>query len=167
MSPLDQHSYREPYFYSVQENAGYNIPPVLVGADTIGDSAHLAAYAHEPYKYHTFAMEMLPHEVRILYDSVVVRRIPDRLIPPGNKFYDWACTYARNELNVHPAEMDIDGGSSGISERNFFEQYDTSCSGCWPVTIGGVTYPAAHHLVDYMRIWDMPADAKIQPYITH
>ena len=126
-------------------------------------------------------MEFLPHEVRFLYDSVVVRRIPDRLIPPGNKFYDWAGTFARNEVHMHPAEFDYDGynpsgqhdpfgtvpGGSGYIERKFFEQYDTSCSGCWPVTIGGITYPAAHHLLDYVKVWDMPADTKIQPFMTH
>jgi len=58
----------------------------------------------------------------------------------------------------------IDTTSSGHAERKFFEQYDTTCSGCWPDVYG---HPAAHHLVDYVKIWDMPADAKIQPFMTH
>jgi hypothetical protein len=29
------------------------------------------------------------------------------------------------------------------------------------VTIGSKTYPAAHYLFDYVKVWDVPKDVKI------
>ncbi|MFI5201155.1 MAG: hypothetical protein ACHQNE_02055, partial [Candidatus Kapaibacterium sp.] len=77
MAWSDFHNHDEPY--------SFTLPGVLYpvqhipfnGNDTTGG-----------YTYHTFAMEWLPHEVRYLIDSVVVCRFPDRLIPPGNPYYD-------------------------------------------------------------------------------
>jgi len=166
----------EPYHYTVSEGpkgtSGYPIPPVAFNADdTTGG-----------YAYHTFAMEVLPHEIRILFDSNVVRRIPDRLIPPGNPYYDWASKLERSVLSIHPGEMDIDNPADSLCndasldshgnfnsvayvERQFFDAHNTNAAlGCWPVTIGSKTYPAAHHLVDYVKVWDVPADVKIPDY---
>ena len=141
-----------------------------------------------PYRYHSFAMELLPNEVRILMDSNVVWRSPDRLIPPGNHFYDWASKIPRSPVGIHPAEIDIDYNTSdpfGADSTTFFwgpgrdtMQYWNSVTGherqyldqhpnnpgCWDVTIGGKTYHAAHHLIDYAKIWDIPADVKVPDF---
>lgn len=139
------------------------------------------------YKYHTFAMEFLPHEVRYLVDSVVVRRFPDRLIPPGSPYYDWVSKTPRSPLCLRPAETDIDwnGGpnstmldslgtndtianidhgdtaykSATYASRHYFETHPHN-PGFWDV--GGK--PAAHHLLDYVKVWDVPADMKISGY---
>ena len=138
-------------------------------------------------------MELLPHEVRILMDSNVVWRSPDRLIPPGSPFYDWASKIPRSPVGIHPAEVDIDYGpykdSAGIiridslgmdttsffyegvqywysiagRERQYLDQHPNN-PGCWDVTIGGKTYHAAHHLIDYVKVWDVPADVKVPDF---
>jgi hypothetical protein len=49
-------------------------------------------------------------------------------------------------------------------ERKYFESHATDTvknPGCWDVTIDGKTYHAAHHLIDYVKIWDVPKDVKI------
>ncbi len=56
-------------------------------------------------------MEWLPHEVRYLIDSNVVRRFPDRLVPKTSKYYDWVTTEPRTPASIYPAEFDIDFGS--------------------------------------------------------
>jgi hypothetical protein len=117
------------------------------------------------YEYHTFAVEILPHEIRFLYDSNVVRRIPDRLIPRGTPYYDVASTYPRLPVCIRPGEMDIDANpsdttSGGYLEKKYFEAHADSCSGCWPYH----GQPAAHHLLDYVKVWDVPADVKISGY---
>ena len=58
-------------------------------------------------------------------------------------------------------------GSMTFIQRHFFEAHDSTCQGCWDIEIppgSGHWYPAAHHLVDYFKIWDMPADIKVRPY---
>ncbi|HWF43184.1 MAG TPA: hypothetical protein VG537_00945 [Candidatus Kapabacteria bacterium] len=166
----------ERYAYIVSEE-GYPVPPYgFNGMDTTGGS----------YQYHTFTMELLPHETRILMDSNVVWRSPDRLIPPGNPFYDWASFIPRSPVGIHPAEAEIDGNANGYDlfgkdtttfvykgvrywnsitgqERQYFDQHPHN-PGMWDVTIGGKTYHAAHHLIDYVRIWDVPADVKIPDF---
>jgi hypothetical protein len=146
---------------------GYPIPPLPFNADD----------AVTGYEYHTFGMEWLPHEVRILVDSVVVRRLPDRLIPPGNPYYDWISTLPRTLTNILPAEIDIDYNSQnpdpfgadtshnvngwyGLNsltyvERKYFEHALAASS--WPGVWGG----AAHHLIDYIKVWDVPKDVQI------
>jgi hypothetical protein len=107
-------------------------------------------------------MELLPHEVRFLMDSNVVRRIPDRTIPIGNKEYDLATTIERCPEQILLAETDLDNEDTvGLSQ-----DIDTSSRsrGCWDVTIGGVTYHAAHDRVDYVKVWDVPADCKIEGF---
>jgi hypothetical protein len=110
-------------------------------------------------------MEWLPHEVRILYDSVVIRRLPDRLIPRNSPYYDWISTTARTLVDILPAEIDIDHGSNGgpdSTEQAFFE-HAASIPG-WPgfETVDGK--PVAHHLIDYIKIFDVPKDVQIPNY---
>ena len=142
---------------------GYPQPPVAFdGDDTTGG-----------YVYHTYTMELMPHEMRFLVDGNVIRRFPDRLIPVNNKQYDRISKFTRNCTYFYPAEFDIDltpGDTLGTNptsrtymERNYFETH-LSNPGMRPVTIGGVTYNAAHHLIDYIKIWDVPADVKISGF---
>ena len=173
MLPTDLHSNTEAYGFAATDlysgSEGYPIPPLPFNAD---DTA-----GH--YEYHTFAMEFLPHEVRILVDSVVVRRLPDRLIPVGSPYYDWITTLPRAPIDILPAETDIDydlndpfgvdtshgSGWYGLSsitnvERRYFE-HALSVPG-WPGVWGG----AAHHLIDYIKVWDVPKDVII-PDLPH
>jgi hypothetical protein len=166
ISPTDLHGNREAYQYTINEGDGnYMTPGVPFNAyDTTGG-----------YEYHTFSMEMLPHEVRFLVDSNVVRRIPDRLVPPGNPYYDRATQIPRSPPNIFPSEMDmgnpsdpfgLDTGSEMYTCRKYFEHAAAASSwpGFWPVSVGGHTYPAAHLLLDYIKMWDVPADVKIPDF---
>ena len=175
-NPLDStdiHSFTQQYLFNLPEAGSqgcfYPVPGVLVDRDTNGaDTAGQAAYATEPYRYHTYTMEFLPHEVRFLYDSNVVRRFPDRMIPPGDPHYDWVSTCPRGEQLIYPSEIDMDGDNTytlSNLERKFFEQYDTTASGCWDVIIGGKTYHAAHHLIDYVKVWDVPKEMQIPDFL--
>ncbi|HET6401371.1 MAG TPA: hypothetical protein VFH95_08225 [Candidatus Kapabacteria bacterium] len=164
------HNWRERFSYQTTDQYGsgfgYPVPPVRVDGNTATDSVSLAAYSAGPYQYHTYAMEWLPHEVRILYDSVVVRRFPDRLVPPGSPYFDWVGTLARGAALIRPAEFDGDdvvSQPSGVAteELKYFEQYDTTLGhGFWDVH----GQHAAHHLLDYVKVWDVPADVKIPPF---
>ena len=142
------------------------------------------------YQYHTFGIELLPNELRYLIDSAVVLRVPDRLIPPGTRQYDLVKNLDRSPMQFYIGELDMDpnhpssdpfGTDSTISgfsaavairpftinpttytQRHYFEQATASgWAGCWPVTIGGRTYPTAHKLIDYVRVWDVPAGTPI------
>ncbi len=56
--------------------------------------------------------------------------------------------------------MDQDSGTFATfaMEKAYFEEYDTSLShGCWDVN----GQHAAHHMVDYVKIWDLPSDMKV------
>ncbi len=163
MASRDLHSSVAHITYSVSE--GFSpIPPVVMDRDTAGlDSAGMVAYATTPYRYHTFGMEWLPNEVRILYDSNVVRRLPDRLIPRNSPLYEWASTYARSPVNIHPAQFDMDGGPTGVLEKAFFEVFGSTCSGCWPID----GKPTAHHLIDYVKVWDLTNASSISPMPQH
>ena len=139
----------------------------------------------------TFTMELLPNETRILMDSNVVWRGPDRLDPPSDSDArrSWV---PRSPVGIHPAEIDIDDDkrpdgtiidpfgmdtttffNEGVQywnsitgrERQWFDAHDTNrAMGCWDVTIGGKTYHAAHHLIDYVKIWDLPSDITAPPF---
>jgi hypothetical protein len=158
-SDLHNNTETYPYVEDERSRSGYTLPPV--------------AFDTSDYKYHTFAIELLPHEVRFLMDSNVVRRIPDHLIPTNSPAYNWASKIMRSPVNIHPSEEDIDydptdpfgehPGTSTYIERQYFESHLAN-PGFWDVTIGGHTYHAAHHLVDYIKIWDVPADVKISGY---
>jgi hypothetical protein len=179
MSPSNIHSFTQRYsfdrrvLYSPHENYPVATLP-FNGNDTAGG-----------YEYHTFAMEWLPHEIRYLVDSVVVRRFPDRLVPKGNPYYDWISTMPRSLASIRPAEVDMDANSNNFDlygtddtvaytydgvtfyksinyqERHYFETH-TGNPGFWPVD----GKPAAHHLIDYIKVWDVPADVKI-PDLPH
>jgi hypothetical protein len=127
-------------------------------------------------------MEWLPHEIRFLYDSNVVRRFPDRLVPAGSPYYDYATTMMRSLANIRPAEIDIDYSrpdslgtdttgaynnnnykSNTYIERHYFDTHLTN-PGFWDVEIpkgSGHWYHAAHHKVDYVKVWDVPKDVQI------
>ena len=172
------HSHTEAYSYQIVDlythGYGYPTPEVLVDRDTVTPS-DTSDYARTPYRYHTFAMEFLPHEIRYLYDSVVVRRIPDRLIPRGNKYYDIISQEPRSPANLIPAEFDgdldpkdpfgIKPNYTGQYEREFFFAHvsDTT-EGFGDVMINGKTYHAAHHLLDYVKVFDVPKDVTISGY---
>ncbi len=178
----DLHSNVEAYGFHASDlysDPGYPIPPVPFNTDDTTPGS---------YQYHTFAMELLPHEVRILVDSVVVRRLPDRLIPFGSPYYDWITTLPRTLTDIRPAEIDIDPPSNthtdpfgtdtttttwmGITtdnsityqERKYFE-HAASIPG-WPgfETVDGKQ--VAHHMIDYIKVWDVPKDVII-PDLPH
>ena len=167
MAPSDIHSFTEAFTFDrrVLYGAHEDYPEPTIpfnGNDTTGG-----------YEYHTFTMELLPHEVRYLYDSVVIRRFPDRLVPPSSPYYDWISQLPRSLVNIRPAEVDIDYGSNDpfgtvpgsitYQERHYFETH-LSNPGFWDVTIGGKTYHAAHHLIDYVKVFDVPKDVYIPNY---
>jgi hypothetical protein len=115
------------------------------------------------YTYHTFALELLPHEARFLIDGNVIRRMPDRLIPIGNRHYDWITTMQRAPDNIHISGMDIDADWVTPVETNYFKTH-TSCPGCGDVEIppgSGHWYHAAHLRVDYVKVFDVPSDVTI------
>ncbi len=146
------HSYTEAYQYSINEDYIANTSPAAAYDmyDTIGD-----------YKYHTFGVEILPHEVRYLYDSNVVLRLPDRMIPPGSPGYPF--TLDREPLDVPLGEFDLasDQTSALFQEQKQYFENHTSNPGFRDVTIGVKTYHAAHELIDYVRVWDIPKDVSV------
>jgi hypothetical protein len=148
--PSDLDSNTEPYLFSVNEETQLLPAMPFDLYDSLGD-----------YTYHTFGVEILPHELRYLMDSNVVYRIPDRMVPRGNVAYN--PVFDRSPLDVRIGEFDIGNLADDIASF----VHDTSFAG-WPgfrpVTIGGRSYPAAHHLIDYVRIWDVPADMKISNF---
>ncbi|MFI5201212.1 MAG: hypothetical protein ACHQNE_02350 [Candidatus Kapaibacterium sp.] len=120
-------------------------------------------------------MEWLPHEVRYLIDSVVVCRFPDRLIPPGNPYYDWVSTMPRQPVDIRPAETDLDynskdpldtaAGTLPYLERKYFEDAAAFEAAHptpgWPGFEMFDSKPVAHHLIDYIKVWDVPKDVLI------
>ncbi len=166
------HSYTEAYPYQMVDlyTPGYGLPGVsiYVNNDTITStdpaySADTAALDTVPYKYHTFTMEFLPHEIRYFYDSVEVRRVPDRLIPPSNKYADFISKEPRSPAIIFPAQLDVDNGDAFQLERSYFANHPYN-PGCWDVTIGGKTYHAAHERLDYVKVLDVPKDVIIPGY---
>ena len=183
MSPSELHSNTEPYGFRATDlysDPGYPMPPVQFnGNDTTGG-----------YQYHTFAMEWLPHEVRILIDSVVVRRFPDRMVPPGTPYSDWITTLPRALADLLPAEIGIDHDNtdlfgadtshaspgwwgSGFNSPAYVErQYFQHAAAFelahptpgWPGFEMVDGKPVAHHLLDYVKVWDIPKDVQIPTY---
>ena len=107
-------------------------------------------------------MEWLPHEVRFLYNSVVVYRYPDRLIPPGDLYFDWVERLGRGAQNIIPGEFDaadelIAPSWYATITQNFFLAHKSDRNlGFWD--------NAAHHLVDYVKVWDVPKDVFIPDF---
>jgi hypothetical protein len=56
-------------------------------------------------------------------------------------------------------QMTLDGLDSAHIQKVI--NHINDCPGCWPVTIGGVSYPAAHVLVDYVKFYDIPDHVKV------
>ena len=180
----DPKTYTEAYQYTIYDGGSTAGPPfrypvqaIKIDRDT--DMTDSSSYDSTPYRYHTFTMEWLPHEVRYLIDSNVVLRFPDRLVPRNNPFYDWVGTGPRQPMVLYPAEIDIDyarndpmgtdsatdghGNDSSITylERHYFETHENETGeGFWPVN----GQPAAHHLLDYVKIWDVPKEVQIPPF---
>ncbi len=139
------HTYTEPYSYTInEETQAMPAMPFDFGDSTGG------------YTYHTFGVEILPHEMRYLMDSNVVFRFPDRMIPPGNPSAN--LVFDRTPLELQIGEMDAPDSVS------FMHAAANNWPGFRDVTIGGKTYYAAHRLIDYVRFWDVPADVKIPNY---
>jgi hypothetical protein len=186
IASTDLHSNTEKYSFDrrvlYSPHSGYPVATLpFNGNDTTGG-----------YEYHTFAMEWLPHEIRYLYDSIVLRRFPDRLVPVGSPYYDWISTMPRSLALIRPAQIDMDVNPNNFDpfgvddtsffwphtadsvqywnsitgeERQFFEEHNTETAlGFEDVTIGGRTYHAAHHLIDYVKVWDVPKDVKIPDF---
>jgi hypothetical protein len=153
LSPTKFHINTEAYQYTVNEDIiGNTFPSTALNLyDTVDD-----------YKYHTFGVEILPHELRYLIDSNVVLRIPDRMIPVGDPAY--GLNLPRAPLDFYLGEFDLNADSAGLSQQQAYFEHAASVPG-WPgfapVTIGGVTYPAAHELIDYVRVWDIPNDVTV------
>jgi hypothetical protein len=185
MAPGDRHTFTEHYQYTVDEGyADYQGPSFAFDGDDTAQSS---------YRYHTFTMELLPHEARFLMDSNVVYRIPDRMVPTSSPYYDRASQIMRSipyiELNnmdidyttsdpmgtndsiawlipiIHGTDTTIDTGYVSVTygERHYFETHPHN-PGFWPVTIGDITYPAAHVRIDYFKVWDMTTEHKIAPF---
>lgn len=112
------------------------------------------------YTYHTYTMELLPHEALFLVDGYVVRRFPDRLIPVGDIRYDFVTKYSRSPLHIFPAENEMDGDLLDKTIASF-QAYGTSLDhGCWDVN----GHHAAHHLVDYVKVWDVPQGSSLSTF---
>ena len=173
LHPSDLHNDTEAYTFTMP-GVLYPVPFLPFNAnDTTGH-----------YEYHTFAMEFLPHEVRYLVDSVVVRRFPDRLVPPSSPYYDWVSTTPRIFPDIRPAQTDFDlstyqdslhithtdslgthPGTLMYQERKYFEHaaaFETAhpIPG-WPGFEMINSKPVAHHLIDYVKVWDVPKDVFI------
>jgi hypothetical protein len=58
------------------------------------------------------------------------------------------------------------GTTPGTRTYDIRHYFDTHLSnpGVWDVTIGGKRYHAAHHLVDYVKIWDVPKDVQVPDF---
>jgi len=185
LSPTaDLHTNTEAYSYTVNEQySGYRIPGYVIDhflSENKNQHLDTAGFSTSPYQYHTFSFEVLPHEIRYLCDGNVERRIPDRLIPRNSPFYDWASKFPQYPIVLQPGEVDIDQSgndpdplgtdtttqsdwpfykSATYAERHYFETHTTN-PGFWNVN----GKPAAHELIDYVKVWDVPADMKIPSY---
>jgi hypothetical protein len=154
------HSNTEAYTYLADEGMHYHYsePPVQFGPpyDSVGT-----------YQYHTFTFELLPNEAEFLLDGNVVRRYPDRLIPPTDKHADWITTLPRFTPEVDFGQMTLDGLDSTEIAWLITHVDTTSTPGCWPVQVPpgtGPWYPAAHTLIDYVKIYDIPDDVKVSRF---
>jgi hypothetical protein len=140
------------FSYDCNQGPAYPVPPINVDDTT--------------YKYHTYSMELLPHEAEFLVDGAVRYRFPDRLVPIGDQSYDYVTTSPRAPMNIIPAEIGIDGSPSDYSDTNstyyqevkYFETNSATCLGCWTDAHG---QHIASHRIDYVKVWDLPSDMKV------
>ncbi len=158
--PSDLDSGTEAYTYTVDEDGSASPLPAFPFDlyDTAGD-----------YKYHTFAVEVLPYELRYLVDSNVVCRLPDRLISPNHQKYRFFISQVPPDLRIGEFDLDgsdpfgLDSTSITYQEKKYFEEHPHN-PGFRDVTINGKTYHAAHDLIDYVRVWTVPSDVTIPKY---
>ena len=102
-------------------------------------------------RYHTFTLELLPHEAEFLLDGNVVRRYPDRLVPIGDPHADWVTSLARFTPQIYLGQMDLDIDAGYLNEvaRHIQLNYPGCASG------------AAHEKIDYIKIYDIPDEVQV------
>jgi hypothetical protein len=155
---LDSNTQIDTFFTDEGMHNYYSYPPIQI--DTPQDSA--SYYNPVSYVYHTFALELLPNEARFLLDGSVVARYPDRMIPTGDKRANWITTLPRFAPTLTIGQMTLDGLDSAHIQKVI--DHINDCPGCWPVTVNGISYPAAHMLVDYVRVYDIPDNVKVSGF---
>jgi hypothetical protein len=129
LSPGFPHSGVSSYLYSCREGCAYPQPQVHIQSG----------------EWHTWAVELLPHECRFLMDGRVVRRIPDRLIPRTDSRSDFVSNYPRM-LTPLILQFELDGGDRYNREKSDFEN-----------TFG--THTA--RTIDYIKFWELPGEYTI------
>jgi hypothetical protein len=108
-------------------------------------------------EYHTYTFEMLPNEWRFFVDGAYVRRVPDRLIPVGDKRHNFVRDFPRM-LTPAQIHFDIDGRTR-VGERaadasylqrvlDFVSRYGSQ----------------ADMKIDHIKIWDLPGQYKVAPF---
>jgi len=111
------------------------------------------------------AMEWLPHEVRILFDSVVVRRYPDRLLPPSSPYYNWVEGFGRAPVNVIPGEFDADDELVNVDSHGHPSSNSVYTQNWFLAHVGdvgtGYWNGAAHHRLDYVKVFEVPKNVII------
>jgi hypothetical protein len=114
------------------------------------------------YEYHTYTMELLPHEAHFLVDGFVKLRYPDRLIPKNDFRYDYVTSTPRTPFHIQPGAMYFHGDAGVFAAQKLsFDMYKDSLShGCWPIN----GHSAAHHLIDYVKVWDVPSDMRLPDF---
>jgi hypothetical protein len=133
-TPLDPsylHSRSKPFTYSCIEGCAYPQPKVHYSGD----------------QWHTWTMELLPHECRFLLDGRVVQRVPDRLIPRSDKRADFVSNFPRM-LTPFTVQFEIDGGNYTAEKDDFEHRYGTQML----------------RKIDYMKIWALPAEYHIPKF---
>jgi len=111
------------------------------------------------YVYHTYTMELFPHECEFFVDSLIVLRFPDRMVPKEDLRYDYVSQFPRTPIQFLLSSLGIDPGNvhgEDSIETAFFLNNVATAPGCW----GG----AAHGLIDYVKIWDLPSGYSVSPY---
>jgi hypothetical protein len=152
----DNHAKAEaaPFFIEEGKNYHYSLPPVQFTNPQ--DSA--SYFDPSSYQYHTFTIELLPNEAEFLLDGNVVRRYPDRLIPPTDKHANWISTLPRFTPNFHIGQMTLDGVDA--SQMDILMRHIIDCPGCSDVTGNH----AAHTRIDYVKIFDVPDDVRVSGF---
>ena len=143
----DLHRNTESFTYSVEE--GLFDYPAPFEAMEWGDSAPSS------YRYHRYGAEVLPHEIRIMLDSNVILRYPDRLVPPTNREFDFTTKLGRSWAKFYIGEFDFTGAADSASFA--YASHAPAWAGFWRYH----GQNSAHDMIDYVRVWDVPADVRI------
>jgi len=75
------------------------------------------------------------------------------MIPKDNKFYDFTRYLDRTPVSFRLGTVSMNGDSA---EKAYFDTHQDAAHG-WK-------NGAYHHLIDYIRVWDVPADKKIAEF---